>query len=253
MKILISIAGLLMLAACATQSAPSASLERARSAVQAASADPAVDRYARSELELAQDAFANAERGVRRSLDPQVIEHWAYLAERRAGIARETARLRAAEAEIKTVEAERAQIANAPAAPALPSGSVDASSMSGSAALILGDDQFVDGGFMLKPEADAAIDRIARLLQEDPSRVARIDGHSEDMNSRSRSLEFSGRRAEAVRSALVNRGIDPHRIAVRALGDSFPVASNETELGRHRNRRVDVYVLRAGDNAQSAP
>jgi outer membrane protein OmpA-like peptidoglycan-associated protein len=41
----------------------------------------------------------------------------------------------------------------------------------------------------------------------------------------------------------VRRGIDARRIAVRALGDAFPVASNDTEIGRQRNRRVDIFVL----------
>jgi outer membrane protein OmpA-like peptidoglycan-associated protein len=131
-----------------------------------------------------------------------------------------------------------------------PSSGADTSTVVGGAALVLGDDAFVANGFSLKPGADSEIDRVARVLQEDPSRVARIDGHSEDLNSRSRSIEFSGRRAEAVRSALVARGIDPHRIAVRALGDSFPVASNETELGRQRNRHVDIYLLQQHEAAQ---
>jgi len=256
MKRILSVTGLLVLASCASTPVPDSTIAHARSAVQAAGADPAVSRYARGELEVAQDAFANAERGARQSLAPQVIEHWAYLAEKRALIARETARLRVAEEGIKTAEAERAQIARVPApaiAPATRSGAADASSVTGGAALVLGDDSFVADGFTLKPDAEAGIERVAHLLQEDPSRVARIDGHSDDMGSRSRSLEFSGRRAEAVRGALVAHGIDAHRVAVWALGDSFPVASNETELGRHRNRRVDVYVLREGEAPPSPP
>jgi hypothetical protein len=79
----------LALAACAAQPAHNESLERARRTVTAAAAEPNVERYARSELESAQDAFASAERSARRGLSPQVTEHWAYLAEQRAAIARE--------------------------------------------------------------------------------------------------------------------------------------------------------------------
>ena len=243
----LALALVLATAACASGPEPVAALDRARAAVRTAEADPAVDRYARAELENAQDAFATADRSARRQLDPQVVEHWAYLAEQRAAIARETARLRRAEeAEIRTAQAPTAEPPPAPPAAAPASGSAEASAPAGSAALVLSDDHFTGDGFTLKPEAESGIDRIAHLLQEDPSRVARIDGDSEDMDSRSRSIEFSGRRAEAVRGELVRRGIDPHRIAVRALGDSYPVASSDTPLGRQRNRRVDIYVL-SGD------
>jgi outer membrane protein OmpA-like peptidoglycan-associated protein len=223
-------------------------VERARAEVQAATADPAVQQYARPELDSAQDAFASAELSVRRKLDTQVIDHWAYLAEQRAAIARETGRLRRAEAEIRAAEVERTQpvqVEPAALAPAA-SGAAEPSRPPVIApSLVLRDDQFAGDG-ALKPEAAAEIDRIARTLQDDTTRMARIDSHSEDMNSRSRSIEFSGRRAELVRSELVRRGIDARRVAVRALGDSYPVASNETALGRQRNRRVDIYVVPVG-------
>jgi outer membrane protein OmpA-like peptidoglycan-associated protein len=248
----LALAALLAASACASAPVPTAALDQARAAVRAAEADSAVDRYARPELESAQDAFAAADRSVRRGLDTQVVQHWAYLAEQRAAIARETARLRSAEAEVRAARTARVEadpVTPPPAAQAA-SGSVDTAAMTGGAALILNDDQFVGDGFTLKPEAEAGSDRVARLLQEDPTRVARIDGHSADMDSRSRSIEFSGRRAEAVRGELIRRGIDARRIAVRALGESFPIASNDTEIGRQRNRRVDVFVLPQGQQAR---
>jgi OOP family OmpA-OmpF porin len=117
----------------------------------------------------------------------------------------------------------------------------------------LADRDFAADGFALVPDAEQGLARIVRLLQEDPARVARIDGHSDDMGDRSRSLAFSGRRAEVVRGELTRRGIDPRRVAVRAVGDSSPVASNETPLGRERNRRVEVFVLNQASGAPSEP
>lgn len=229
---------------CACSSTPPQPMDRlasARAAVQAATADPAVQRYAQTELDNAQDAFASAEMSARRKLDPQVTEHWAYLAEQRAGIARETGRLRRAEAEIQAAQIESATL------PPSASGTAEASApAAGSAAVTLRDDEFGGDGTRLKPEAIGEIDQVARVLQSDPARRARIDGHSEEMTSRSRSIEFSGRRAEAVRGELQRRGIDPRRIEVRALGDSYPIASNETPLGRQRNRRVEIFLIGAG-------
>ena len=72
--------------------------------------------------------------------------------------------------------------------------------------------------------------------------MVRLEGHSDDTGSRGRSIEASGRPAEAVRAALVSRGIEVQRIIVRALGDSYPVASNETSLGRE----LEAVVASAG-------
>lgn len=230
---------------CASSSAPPASLEEARAQVQAAIADPAVQRHAQRELDGAQDAFANAERGARRQIDAQVIEHWSYLARQRAATAREVARLRSAEAEIRAAQDEPR------APPPSASGSPEPSRAPGGPALVLADDQFIGNG--LRPDATPGIERVARLLEQDPSRMVRVDGHSDDVNDRGRSIEFSGRRAESVRGELVRLGIDPSRVAVRALGDSFPVASNDTAIGRQRNRRVDVYVFEDGAGGRAAP
>lgn len=55
---------------------------------------------------------------------------------------------------------------------------------------------------------------------------------------------LSAERAQAVKAALVKAGIDASRVATRELGDSKPVASNQTEAGREKNRRIDVVVTK---------
>lgn len=254
LQIGLALGATLIVGACAGAPALSDAVERARGKVREAAAEATVERYARAELESAQDAFANAERSARRGLSPQVTEHWAYLAEQRAAIARESARLRNAEAEIRAAEAARAHaaVSAAPLSPPAPSGAADRSP-NAAAFVTLRDQDFVADGFTLKSEAEAGIAQIVRQLQEDPARVARIDGHSDDMGDRSRSLAFSGRRAEAVRGELTRRGIDPRRIAVRAVGDSSPVASNETAIGRERNRRVEIFVLNQATISSTSP
>jgi OmpA-OmpF porin, OOP family len=245
----------LLLGACAAQVAQTDPLERARGKLQEAASDENVQLYARPELESAQDAFANAERNMRRGVNRQVVEHWSYLAEQRAGIAQESARQRSAEAQVRAAEAARAQaaVSTAPLAPYGASGAADRAAGTGAAFATLSDQDFVADGFALKPGAGAEIERVVELLREEPARVARIDGHSDDMGDRSRSLAFAGRRAEAVRGELARRGIDPKRVSVRAVGDSAPIASNETALGRERNRRVEVFVLNQASSAATAP
>jgi outer membrane protein OmpA-like peptidoglycan-associated protein len=230
-------------------------VEQARGEVQAAAADSDVVQFARSELELAQDAFAQAERNWRRRNDRDVIAHWAYLAQQRAATAREAGRLRRAEAAARTAEAERqarqVEVSTPAPAPALsgaaePSAPIDEALERHAArglTVTLGDELFARDGVELDRRAEPTIERIATLLRQDPSRTARIEGHADESGNPSRDLELSGRRGDAIRAALVARGIDARRLQVVALGDSFPVASNDTELGRVRNRRVEVVIV----------
>jgi outer membrane protein OmpA-like peptidoglycan-associated protein len=53
---------------------------------------------------------------------------------------------------------------------------------------------------------------------------------------------LSERRAQAVKFALVQHGVEPYRIDARGMGANFPLASNESEAGRQQNRRVEVVI-----------
>ena len=71
----------------------------------------------------------------------------------------------------------------------------------------------------------------------------RVEGHTDGVGSAESNEALSQRRAEAVRRYLVRKGVAPQRLETRARGASSPVASNETEEGRARNRRVELVVL----------
>jgi outer membrane protein OmpA-like peptidoglycan-associated protein len=239
-------------ASCSSGSSLNATVERARSDVVAAASDPLVRQHARPELESAQDAFAQAERGWRTGGDSKTVSHWAEVAGQRAATAQAAARTREAEEQSQRAEQEQQQkLAEARRIESEPAGT-DVSASSGAAdspvrrgtgaVFVFSNDQFQQDGAALDARAEAGIERIAALLREDPQRIVRLESHADDIGNRNRSIELSGRRAEAVRAALVARGIEPRRIVVRALGDSYPVASNETALGRERNRRVEAVL-----------
>jgi OOP family OmpA-OmpF porin len=69
-----------------------------------------------------------------------------------------------------------------------------------------------------------------------------IHGHTDNRGAIDANLALSNQRAEAVRAALVARGVPTERLTAQAHGDSRPVASNATEEGRFRNRRIEYSL-----------
>jgi OOP family OmpA-OmpF porin len=93
----------------------------------------------------------------------------------------------------------------------------------------------------LKPESQAAIQEIAKLLQSNPALKLWVVGHTDAVGSAESNVTLSNARAAAVIQALTERnGIDPKRLAPFGAGPYAPVASNDSEDGRARNRRVEL-------------
>ncbi|MBS3744504.1 MAG: OmpA family protein [Wenzhouxiangellaceae bacterium] len=107
----------------------------------------------------------------------------------------------------------------------------------------LGDVLFEVGEADLLPAAAQSLDDVIELLETEPDKDIRIEGHTDSTGPAQLNLRLSGERAKAVRDALVERGIDPDRLNAVGMGEDFPIATNETEQGRASNRRVDVIVL----------
>jgi outer membrane protein OmpA-like peptidoglycan-associated protein len=94
----------------------------------------------------------------------------------------------------------------------------------------------------LKPGAYQEIDRAAAVLKRYPQTRIRVAGHTDSTGSETYNMELSRRRAEAVRNALVTRGVDPARIDTVGYGESSPIAGNDTPSGRQMNRRVTLTI-----------
>jgi outer membrane protein OmpA-like peptidoglycan-associated protein len=94
----------------------------------------------------------------------------------------------------------------------------------------------------LKPGASRNLDRLVQLLTEHPGRRVQVDGFTDSVGSDSYNEELSQRRANAVREALIARGVEPSRIGAQGYGKAYPVASNSDSGGRQLNRRVEVVI-----------
>jgi outer membrane protein OmpA-like peptidoglycan-associated protein len=107
----------------------------------------------------------------------------------------------------------------------------------------LGDVLFESGQTELKEEAHASLVEVVDLLQSEPDKNIRIEGHTDATGDAATNLRISAQRADEVLEALVALGVDSARVTTAGMGEDFPIASNETEEGRSRNRRVDVILL----------
>ena len=93
----------------------------------------------------------------------------------------------------------------------------------------------------LKPESDAALQEIAKLLKQDANLRLLVVGHTDNVGGYDANMTLSERRAAAVFQALTSKhGIAPARLRAAGVGMAAPVATNETEEGRAKNRRVEL-------------
>jgi outer membrane protein OmpA-like peptidoglycan-associated protein len=107
--------------------------------------------------------------------------------------------------------------------------------------------EFATNSAVIRPASAALLDGIARAAEACPGRL-RIEGHTDNEGRDAFNTTLSLRRAEAVRTALIRRGVEASRLVAEGFGAAKPVATNETEAGRARNRRIEIRAVGASPN-----
>ncbi len=120
---------------------------------------------------------------------------------------------------------------------------VDASYTSRGVSINLPDILFAFDSYRLTDRALDTVRDISKSLEgRAKGRRISIEGHTDSLGSEGYNLELSRNRAQSVARQLNNNGIPKSQISVIGLGETKPIASNNTESGRQRNRRVEVIL-----------
>jgi outer membrane protein, adhesin transport system len=93
----------------------------------------------------------------------------------------------------------------------------------------------------LKPTADARLQPVVEFANKYPEAGMLVVGHTDSIGTDEYNQDLSDRRAASVKAWLVKKGINPNRITTKGMGESQPIASNQTREGRAQNRRVEVH------------
>jgi len=238
----------MLAAGCSTKppasdvAAANTAIGSAGQAVDQAAADPHVAKYATSELERATASLDQARTAWNKQHDLKATTHLAYVAQQRAATAQQLANERAAEEVVTVAAAERDHAVNVAAANRhprpTPERAVAQQDVTG----------FAFGRATLPASARRAIDELAASLRSSPGREVVIEGHTDNAGSPAYNQALAMKRAEAVRAALIRRGVDSGRITIGSHGEQNPVASNDTPVGRRENRRAQVIVGDMGEH-----
>ncbi|MES2132253.1 MAG: OmpA family protein [Bacteroidota bacterium] len=100
--------------------------------------------------------------------------------------------------------------------------------------------QFKSNDATLDEEAYRSLDALAVQLKKFPKVKFMIQGHADNSGTDAINTKLSQERADAVKAYLVSKAVDTKRISTQAMGSAYPIANNDVEEGRAKNRRVEI-------------
>lgn len=257
-------------------------LAQTRSDYQTAQANPQVATYAALEMKLASEALAKAETAAQGHESLDTVDKLAYLAKQKIAVAQEVASQKAAEADVanagrardqvrldqRTLEANQAragtllaeqktQLAQQDAANAQLQAqdaqqraaaleaqlqAINAKKTERGFVITLSDVLFGSDQARLNADGMRSAQKLADFLRDNPQRTVLIEGFTDNTGSTAHNQALSERRANTVNIALQDMGVSAGRVTARGLGESFPVAANDSAKDRQLNRRVEIIL-----------
>ena len=230
--------------------------------------DPEITTNAPNALEEAKEQLKIINNLRKNGASRELINHHAYIAQKKVAMAREMAvlnnrqdelaqveaehqmmlaqvqKLEAEEArrraEQARIEAEQAQMRTEELAAKLTE--IEAEKTERGLVVNLRNVLFDPGKATFKLGSVDNIAKLSRFLLEYSNRTVLVEGFTDNTGSREVNQRLSEKRAEAVKNALVASGVEPERIITRGYGEDYAIVDNSTAAGRMQNRRVEVVI-----------
>ncbi len=101
----------------------------------------------------------------------------------------------------------------------------------------------------LHPGSEKELQQLVAIMENDPMMEIEIIGHTDDMGTQEYNLKLSTLRARAVKKYLIENNISSTRLVITGKGNAEPMATNATEAGRQKNRRIEFRILKMNKNA----
>jgi outer membrane protein OmpA-like peptidoglycan-associated protein len=102
--------------------------------------------------------------------------------------------------------------------------------------------QFPSNSFVLQPVSRIELDKLIQLLGENFTMHVQISGYTDNTGDAAKNITLSTNRAKAVAEYLVSKGIDAKRLTWKGYGAAKPIAGNDTEEGKAKNRRTEFTI-----------
>ncbi|MBP6455403.1 MAG: OmpA family protein [Chitinophagaceae bacterium] len=102
---------------------------------------------------------------------------------------------------------------------------------------------FATGSDVIENSSNDIINQLVAAMNEAPELKLKIVGHTDNVGDKNKNLSLSSKRANAVKMALVKKGINPSKLVNEGKGDSEPISNNNSEDGKAQNRRVEFIKI----------
>lgn len=100
------------------------------------------------------------------------------------------------------------------------------------------------GKAVINPKSFSELDEVAAMMKENSKVVIQLEGHTDNKGNAEANQKLSQSRVEAVKKYIISKGVKKDRVKTKAFGGSQPVATDDTEEARAKNRRVEMRVLK---------
>lgn len=245
--IALSIFATSLFSSCASAPPQNMKLDQAQAAYDAVSHDSAMQQSAPEELRKASAALDQANELAGKGAPIADVDHFAYLAQKHVDIAKEKEASDEIQKKINQAGARRDKLILEAKQEKIAHlrdqlSALKAKETNRGLVLTLGNVLFDLNKSSLKAGGKKNIQKLAQFMQTDTKRNVMIEGYTDSTGTVEYNNILSEKRADAVRDALVNDGINPQRIVTKGYGPKFPVSSNKTASGRQQNRRVEIVI-----------